>query len=182
MFKKLSAAFVALSLVAIAQPVLAQEVSKPGKIASITQATSSLPATMKIANDQDWKFIEAPAQPATKIIVQGKPAKVSDLKVGMMCYYVGTLPKAYLSTVVCSGFSVTITAIAPKTSNGRGSVTDQNGIVWTFGPGATATLKGAPVDINSFTSAYLGMACLINGTRWEAFKATLDSIDCKTAQ
>ncbi len=101
MFKKLSVAVVALPLIAMAQPALAQEVTKSGTIAFIAPATSTAPATMKIANDQYWVFIEAPAQPATNIYVNGKTAKVSDLQVGMPCGYTGTLPKAYLSKVSC---------------------------------------------------------------------------------
>ena len=104
MFKKLSVALVAMSLVAVAQPAVAQSVTKTGTIAFISVGSGmpgSTPSTMKIANDQYWTFIEAPGQPATVIFIKGKNATVKDLKVGMVCGYTGTNPKAYLSKVSC---------------------------------------------------------------------------------
>ncbi len=199
MLKKLSVTVVALSLGAIAQPALAQQVTKSGTIAFIAPATSTSPATMKIANDQYWVFIEAPGQPATTIFVNGKNAKVGDLKAGMTCGYTGTLPKAYLSKVSCQDSSPvaaapvavaqptaplavtksgTIAFIALATSSAPATMKIANDQYWVFieAPGQPATTIFVNGQNAKVSDLKVGMTCGYTGTLPKAY---LSKVSCQ---
>ena len=85
MFKKLSPALVAISLVAVAQPALAQNHSFEMAIASKTDNSVSARNTRGGRLGMKWTFL-----PGSIVTVDGKKADKTQVTIGMVCKITGT--------------------------------------------------------------------------------------------
>lgn len=126
MFKKLSAALVALSLVAVSQPAVSQTSPKSiilGQL--IVNVPNTKPSVVDLGSGMSWTFTNVGNNPAAIPTLDGVAVTPSDLKKGMECSVTGIqigsgkFPLNAVTSMACKSGSAVLTLPTVKGIPGK---------------------------------------------------------------